>query len=386
MLDLTRVLSGPHCTMMLADMGARVIKVERPGAGDETRAWGPPFLGSESAYFLGTNRNKESLTLDIKHPEGRAIIDRLLDRSDVLVENFRPGTLARIGLDYATLAPRRPRLVYASISGFGQTGPRREEPGYDAVMQAEGGLMSVTGDADGQPYRVGVAIADLVAGMLAAQGIVLALYARERSGRGQYVDIGMLDSVASILSYHASMYLTTATRSRRVGNRHATIAPYDTFTAADGDFFLAVGNDEQFRRLCTVLEQPALCAEPGFATNPARVVNHLDLRRRLAPIFASRPRAEWTDALTRAGVPCGAVRDVPEALQDPQLLARDMVQPVEHATAGTLKVLGVPIKLSDTPGSVRSAPPVLGQHTTPILHELGFGDEDIGRLRRDGVV
>lgn len=385
-LDLTRVLSGPHCTMMLADMGARVIKVERPGAGDETRAWGPPFLGRESAYFLGTNRNKESLTLDIKHPRGRAVIDRLLDRSDVLVENFRPGTLARLGLDYPTLAPSRPRLVYASISGFGQTGPRREEPGYDAVIQAEGGLMSVTGDPDGPPYRVGVAIADLVAGLLAAQGVALALYARERSGRGQYVDIGMLDSVASILSYHASMQLTTGTRSSRVGNRHVTIAPYDIFSAGDGDFFLAVGNDEQFQRLCAVLEQPAICSDPAFATNPARVVNHVPLRRRLAPIFASRPRGHWTEVLTRAGVPCGAVRDVAEALADPQLLAREMVQAVEHATAGTLRVLGVPIKLSETPGSVRSAPPVLGQHTVSILREIGLADGDIERLRSDGVI
>ena len=237
--------------MLLADMGARVIKVERPGDGDETRAWGPPFVAGESAYFLGTNRNKESIALDFKRPEGRRIIERLLDQADVVVENFRPGTLARLGLDYASLKDTRPKLICASISGFGQTGPRRHEPGYDAVVQAEGGLMSITGDADGPPFRVGVAIADLVAGMLAAHGIVLALYARERTGRGQQVDIGMLDGVISILSYHASIHLTTGIRSGRVGNRHATIAPYDTFTAADGDFFLAVGNDDQFRRFCS---------------------------------------------------------------------------------------------------------------------------------------
>ena len=385
-LDLTRVLSGPYCTMLLADMGARVIKVERPGDGDETRAWGPPFAGGESAYFLGINRNKESVTLDFKHPDGRRIIDALLDKSDVLVENFRPGTLARLGLDYDSLRSGRPRLIYASISGFGQTGPRRHQPGYDAVIQAEGGLMSVTGDADGPPFRVGVAIADLVAGLLAVQGIVLALYARDRTGRGQYVDVSMLDGVVSLLSYHASMYLTTATRSGRLGNRHATIAPYDTFTAADGEFFLAVGNDEQFQRLCAAAGLPTLGDEPGFARNPDRVVNHAELRRRLTPAFGARPRAYWIDVLTKAGVPCGGVRDVPEVLSDPQVLARDMVEAVEHATLGPLKVLGVPVKLSETPGSVRTAPPTLGQHTAAVLSELGLGETEIARLRGQQVI
>jgi crotonobetainyl-CoA:carnitine CoA-transferase CaiB-like acyl-CoA transferase len=385
-LDLTRVLSGPYCTMLLADMGARVIKVERPGDGDETRAWGPPFVAGESAYFLGINRNKESLTLDFKQPDGRRIVDRLLERSDVLVENFRPGTLARLGLDYESLRPDHPRLIYASISGFGQTGPRRHQPGYDAVIQAEGGLMSVTGDPDGPPFRVGVAIADIVAGLLAAQGIILALYARDRTGRGQLVDVGMLDGVVSLLSYHASMYLTTATRSGRLGNRHATIAPYDTFSAADGDFFLAVGNDEQFRRLCAAAGLPGLNDEAAFATNPARVVNHAELRRRLTPVLQAHPRAHWIEVLTNAGVPCGAVREVPEVLGDPQVLARNMVEAVEHATAGTLKVLGVPIKLSDTPGSVRTAPPTLGQHTSAVLGELGLNETDIARLRGKQVI
>ena len=385
-LDLSRVLSGPYCTMHLADMGARVIKIERPGDGDETRAWGPPFVAGESAYFLGVNRNKESVTLDFKQPDGRGIIDRLLDKSDVLVENFRPGTLARVGLDYASLQPAHPRLVYASISGFGQTGPRRHQPGYDAVIQAEGGLMSVTGDPDGPPFRVGVAIADLVAGLLAVQGIVLALYARDRTGRGQHVDISMLDGVVSLLSYHASMYLTTGTRSGRLGNRHATIAPYDTFAAADGEFFLAVGNDEQFRRLCEAAGLPSLGDEPAFADNPSRVVNHAELRGRLTPALRSHPRQYWIDVLTQAGVPCGAVREVHDVLADPQVLAREMVASVEHATAGTLEVLGVPVKLSETPGSVRTAPPTLGQHTAAVLHELGVEDADIERLRRNGVI
>jgi crotonobetainyl-CoA:carnitine CoA-transferase CaiB-like acyl-CoA transferase len=372
--------------MMLADMGARVIKVERPGDGDETRAWGPPFVGGESAYFLGTNRNKESIAVDFKHPEGRGVIDRLLDRADVIVENFRPGTLARLGLDYTSLKDTLPRLIYASISGFGQTGPRQSEAGYDAAVQAEGGLMSITGDPDGPPFRVGVAIADLVAGMLAAHGIVLALYARERTGRGQQVDIGMLDGVVSILSYHASMHLTAGIRSGRVGNRHATIAPYDTFPAADGEFFLAVGNDDQFRRFCAAAGMTTLRDDPRFATNPSRVVHHVELRERLAPVLRARPRAYWLEILAEAGVPCGDVRGVPEALADPQVLAREMVQSVEHATAGMLRVVGVPIKLSETPGSVRTAPPTLGQHTTTILRELSIPDDEIEQLRAERVI
>jgi len=385
-VDLTRVLSGPYCTMLLADMGARVIKIEQPGRGDETRAWGPPFVAGESAYFLSINRNKESVTLDFKQPGGRQALDRLLDRADVLVENFRPGTLDRLGLGYAGVAATHPGLVYCSISGFGQTGPRRNQAGYDAVMQAEGGLMSVTGPADGPAYRVGVAVADLVAGLLAAQGIVLALYSRDRTGRGQQVDVGMLDGVVSLLTYHASMHLTTATISQRVGNRHATIAPYDTFSANDGELFLAVGNDDQFRRFCAATGQQALLSDERFATNPSRVVHHRELRERLAPIMRQQSRAYWNEQLTRAGVPCGSVRDVPDALSDPQLIARGMIESVEHAAAGMIKVLGVPIKLSETPGSVRSAPPTLGQHTAQVLAEIGMTIGEIEDLRRASAI
>ena len=385
-LDLTRVLSGPHCTMILGDMGARVIKIEHPVRGDDTRAWGPPFVGAESAYFLGTNRNKESVTLDFKRPEGRAILDQLIGRADVLVENFRPGTLARLGLGYESVAARRPQLVYCSISGFGQDGPRRDEPGYDAVVQAEGGLMSITGDAAGPGFRVGVAIADLVAGLLAVQGILLARLARDRTGRGQHVDIGMLDGVVSLLSYHASIYLTTGAASGRVGNRHATIAPYDTFPASDGEFFLAVGNDDQFARFCRAAGVPGLVEDDRFATNPSRVVHAGDLRAHLVPVLSGRTRREWLDTLTAAGVPCGGVRSVPEALNDPQIAARHMIEAVEHATLGTMKVLGIPVKLSETPGSVRSAPPTLGQHTDAVLAELGIEADRIASLRRAGIV
>ena len=385
-LDLTRVLSGPYCTMLLADMGARVIKIEHPGRGDDTRAWGPPFVGAESAYFLSINRNKESVTLDFKTPEGRDILERLVGRADALVENFRPGALARAGFDYEAIAARHPRLVYCSISGFGQTGPSRDRPGYDAVIQAEGGLMSVTGDPDGPGYRVGIAIADLVAGLLAAQGIALALFARDRTGRGQHVDISMLDGIVSLLSYHASTYLTTGATSRRVGNRHATIAPYDTLAAADGEFFLAVGNDDQFRRFCGVADLPELPRDERFASNPARVVNRDALVALLLPALRTRPRQWWIAALTEAGVPCGAVREVPEVMSDPQIRARQMIEAVEHATLGQLSVLGVPIKLSDTPGTVRTAPPTLGQHTAQVLGELDFSADTIEQFRQRGVI
>src|SRR5688572_18157025 len=345
-VDLTRVLSGPYCTMLLADMGARVIKIEQPDRGDDTRAWGPPFVGSETAYFLSINRTKESVTLDLKSPEGRRIVDQLITRADVLVENFRPGAMARLGLDYSRLAQQQPRLVFCSSSGFGQDGPRRDHAGYDAVIQAEGGLMSVTGDADGRPYRVGVAVTDMVAGLLAAQGIGLALFARERTGKGQHVDISMLDGVISLLSYHASICLTTGNDSSRVGNRHATIAPYDTFAAADGELFLAVGNDDQFRRFCRAARLEDLPAEDRFSTNPQRVANEETLRRIIEPVIRTQDREYWLRAFTQAGVPCGAVRTVREALSDPQVHARHMIEAVEHAVLGTIKVLGTPIKLS----------------------------------------
>jgi formyl-CoA transferase len=386
-IDLTRVLSGPYCTMILGDMGARVIKVEQPGRGDDTRAWGPPFLGKESAYFLSINRNKESLTLDLKQPAGRTLLTRLLDRADVLVENFRPGAMKRLGLDYETIAAKWPRVVYCSISGFGQSGPRREQPGYDAVMQGEGGLMSITGDADGPPYRLGVAISDIVTGMFAAQGISMALLARARTGRGQHVDIGMLDSTSALLTYQAAIYFATGAPPPRLGNRHPTIVPYETFAARDGDFVLAIGNDELWRKFCRVSGLDTIGSDPRFASNRDRVQNYLTLKPILVEKLKTRTRAEWLSALTAEGVPCGSVRDVGEVLEDPHLHARAMVQSVEHAALGEVRVLGVPMKLSETPGAVRTGPPTLGQHTEQILRaDLGLTDEEIWTLRKDGVV
>ena len=386
-LDLTRVLSGPYCTMMLADMGARVIKVEQPGRGDETRAWGPPFPGGESAYYLSVNRNKQSITLDFKHAAGRRLMEQLVARADVLVENFKPGTLERQGLAYDQLAERYPRLVYCSVSGFGQTGPRRALPGYDAVIQAEGGLMSITGPGDGPGFRLGVAIADIVAGMFAAHGIVLALYARERTGLGQLVDVAMLDSVAALLTYQAGIYFATGQAPHRMGNRHPTIVPYETFDTADGAIVIAVGNDEQWRRFCTVLELPDLAEDPRFATNRSRVTAHDELHPLLDRRVRTRTRDEWIERLSAAGIPCGAVKDLGQVLNDPQLVARDMIEQLSHSKVGALKLLGVPIKLSGTPGRVASPPPRLGEHTDAILREdLGLSQADIENLRSNAVI
>lgn len=381
-LDFTRVLSGPYCTMLLGDMGARVIKIEHPERGDDTRGWGPPFQGSESAYFLSVNRNKESVTLDLKNPAAGAILSRLLDRADVLVENFRPGTMDRLGLGYEAVAERYPRLVYCSISGFGQNGPRSRQAGYDAVIQAEGGLMSITGDADGPPYRLGVAISDIVSGMFAAQGIAMALLARERSGRGQLVDIGMLDATTALLTYQAAICFATGAPPTRMGNRHPTIVPYETFPVADGEIVVAVGNDEQWWRFCEVIGASQLSSDARFATNRLRVENYRELRPRLTDLLSRRTRDQWLREFTKAGVPSGAVRDVGEVLKDPQLVVREMIASVEHATLGLVRVLGIPIKLSQNPGAVRTAPPTLGQHTDSILRrDVGLTDADIQQLR-----
>lgn len=385
-LDFTRVLSGPYCTMALGDLGARVIKLEHPGRGDDTRRWGPPFLGDESAYFLSVNRNKESVAIDFKSPGGRDVVERLLATADVVVENFRPGTLDALGLDAASVRARYPKIVYCSISGYGQTGPRREEPGYDAVMQAEGGLMSITGAADGPPYRLGVAIVDIVSGMFAAQGVLAALVARGRTSEGQVVDIGMFDATTALLTYQAGNYFTTGESPGRLGNRHPTIAPYETFATMDGDLALAVGNDALWQTFCKVAELPDLAADSRFATNALRLANYDALKPRLATVFATKPRAVWASLLLEAGVPCGAVRSLDEVFQDPQTAAREMMLSVPHATLGSVRVTGVPVKLSGTPGGVRTGPPTLGQHTAAVLTELGYDAAAIDALHASGAV
>jgi formyl-CoA transferase/CoA:oxalate CoA-transferase len=397
-LDMTRVLSGPYCTMLLADMGARVVKVEQPGKGDDTRAWGPPFLHpiaqsprdgdpaypGESAYFLSINRNKESVTLDFKKPEGRAILDRLIAKSDVLVENFRPGTLDKLALDFNALSAHHPRLVYCSVSGFGHTGPRRHQPGYDAVMQGEGGLMSVTGPAEGPSVRLGVAIADIVSGMFAAYGTAMALFARERTGRGQAVDVAMLDSVIALLTYQAGNFFASGRVPVRLGNRHPSIVPYETFEAADGEFVLAVGTDGQWRKFCGVA---GLADDERFATNRQRVTAYDALRPLVADRLRTQPRQFWIDRLGAAGVPCGSVRNFQELFADPQVVAREMVASLNHPTIGAMQVLGVPVKLSDTPGGIETPPPRLGEHTEAVLRkDLGLDIGTIERLRAERVI
>jgi crotonobetainyl-CoA:carnitine CoA-transferase CaiB-like acyl-CoA transferase len=386
-LDLTRVLSGPYCTMLAADMGARVIKIEHPKRGDDTRAWGPPFLHGESAYYLSINRNKESVALDYTTPEGRAALDALIAQADVLVENFRPGTLDDRGLGYEALAAKHPRLIYVSISGFGHTGPRREEAGYDAMMQAEGGLMSITGTPDGTPVRLGVAVADITAGMFAFQGLLLALIARGTTGRGQHVDIALLDAVTSLLTYQAGRYFATGESPERLGNRHATIVPYNTFDTAEGVLVLAVGNDDQFQRFCRVAGLTDIAADARFRTNAGRVQHHDSLQPPIAAALATRTADDWVQRLKDAGVPCGAVRSIGDALTDPQTLARQMVDTVQHPTIGALPVLGVPVKLSTTPGSVRSAPPRLGEHTRDVLtRDLGYDADRIDTMAKTGAI
>lgn len=373
--------------MMLADMGARVIKVEHPVRGDDTRHWGPPFQNGESAYFLSVNRGKESVALDFSVSEGRALLERLLGQADVLIENFRPGTLGRYGLDYPSLSARFPALIYCSISGFGQDGPRSREPGYDAIAQAEGGLMSVTGLPDGPPIRPGVPIADIATGMFAAYGIASALFDRQRTGLGRRVDTALLDSIAALLTYQASTFFATGQSPRRLGNRHALIAPYDVFSASDAEFLLAVGNDDQWRRCCGAIGLPELADDPRFRTNRERVERSGDLTPILAARFLSDSTQAWLERLGEAGVPAGRVRSVGEAVADPQLTERGMIATIDHPMAGALRLVSSPVKVSGNPNSTPAAPPTLGQHTSTVLRQLaGLDDAALAELEAQGVI
>jgi len=394
-VDLTRILAGPFCTMVLADLGADVIKVERPGEGDDTRSWGPPFLKNangdetvESSYFQSINRNKRSITVDISSTEGARLVRRLIANSDVLVENFKLGSLAKYGLAYDDLKAEFPSLVYCSITGFGQTGPYAGQAGYDFLAQALGGMMSLTGEPDGQPMKVGIGNADLMTGMFAAVSILAALRQKDASGEGQHIDISLLDSQVAWLTYEAQNYLVSGKEPKRVGNAHPNIYPYDTFKTADGYIVLTVGNDRQFVKFCYVAGVPELAADERYATNPQRVQNKAELDPYLRDILRKRGSQDWLDRLQPEHVPCSAVNSMAEVFCNEQVLARGMRVEMEHpATGSTLPMVGSPIKMSGSPTDYRYSAPILGEHTDQILTELlDLSLRDIADLRTRTVI
>ncbi|RME12086.1 MAG: CoA transferase [Ardenticatenia bacterium] len=387
-LDLTQALAGPYCAQLLGDLGADVIKIEHPRGGDQARGWGPPFLAGESAYFMGTNRNKRSLTLDLKQPAGREILWRLVDEADVLIHNVpRASSRRALGIDAETLMVRNPRLIWVSITGFGLTGPEAEKPGYDVLAQAMSGTMALTGEPDQGPVRFPTPMADITTGVYAALGILAALFERERSGRGQVIDMALLDSQLTWLANVASAFLMAGVQPRKLGNAHPNLVPYQPFEAADGWFIVAVGSERLWQRFLDAIEAPDdLRQDPRFATNADRVRHRDVLVPRLAAIFKQRPVAAWLQALEAAGVPCGPILRPEEALAHPHVLARNMVWEMEHVAAGRVRTLGNPVHLQRTPPSVHRASPLLGEHTEEILRELGYNQEAIETLRREGVI
>jgi crotonobetainyl-CoA:carnitine CoA-transferase CaiB-like acyl-CoA transferase len=397
-LDLSRVLAGPWCGQNLADLGAEVIKIERPKTGDDSRAFGPPWLKDaggkdtrESAYFASANRGKKSVTVNLSHPQGQGIVRELARASDVLIENYKVGDLARYGLGYEDLRSINPRLVYCSVTGFGQTGPYRVRPGYDFMVQGMGGVMSITGERDdlpgGGPQRVGIPIADIMTGMYATIAICAAIAHRERSGAGQHLDLALLDTQVGILANQGMNYLATGRAPGRIGNAHPNIVPYQPFRTKDGDVILACGNDNLFSKFCEVADCRHLTTDPRFATNSSRVENREAITSLLAEIFAQRTTKEWCDALEAAGVPNGPINDLKQVFEEPQVMARRMKIELDHPVAGKIPLIASPMKFSGTPLEFRNPPPTLGQHTGEVLSTLLKLDDDaIGRLRADGVV
>ncbi|PYM76812.1 MAG: formyl-CoA transferase [Candidatus Rokuibacteriota bacterium] len=385
-LDLTRVLAGPFCAMMLGDMGAEVIKVEEPGKGDDTRSW-PPFVEGESTYFMSVNRNKQSVTLNLKAPEGRKIFQALARKSDVLLENFRPGTMDKLGFGYKALARLNPRLVYCSVSGFGESGPEAHRAGYDLVIQAESGVMDLTGFSDGPPVKVGNSVGDLVAGMSAAHGVVLALLARTRTRRGQKVEISMLDVMAALLTYQAGIYFGTGQRPTRRGNAHPSIVPYEVFRAADAFVVLGVANNSLWIKCCGALGRPELAQDPRFGTEAKRVQSRATLVPLLNEILGTRAAADWVKQFEAVGIPAGLIKSGAEVCESEHLKARGMIVTLPHPRARKVTVMGVPVRLHATPGKAATAPPLIGQHTDTVLRRLvGLGKPAIARLRAQGVV
>jgi glutaryl-CoA transferase len=386
-VDLTRILAGPLCAMMLGDMGAEVIKIEPPGTGDDTRGWGPPFVAGEAAYFLGINRNKRSLTLNMAVPAGQKILAGLVEKADVLIDNFRLGTLAKWGFTDAWFDEHTPRLVRCSITGYGSSGPKAALPGYDFILQAESGLMSICGEPDGGPTKYGVAIVDVCTGMLACSSILAALNARERTGKGQKVELSLYETSLAMLINVASNYLTAGRNGGRFGNGHPSIVPYTTYQAADGMMAIGIGNERQFARCAEVLGHPEWATDERFASNRARVENRAAIDGLINEALAHDDADAWLAKLMAVGIPCGKINSVAEALDDPHTAARDMIETVEHATIGSLRMLGIPFKFSDTACSVRRPPPTLGQHSDEILSgELELDAKAIAELRQAKVI
>lgn len=386
-LDLSRVVSGPFCTMLLGDMGAEVIKIEEPVAGDESRTFGPPFVAGESAYYLSVNRNKKSCTLDLKSADGKRVLTALARESDVLVDNFRPGALARLGFDDAWAEKTNPRLIRCSISGFGTRGPDAQRPGYDLIVQGESGIMDITGSPGGPPMKVGTSVGDLVTGLYAAQGVLAALIERDKTGRGPRVEVAMLDALASLLTFNAGMYFATGKSPTRRGNAHPSIYPYETFEAADGWLNVGVANDKFWTLFCNAVGAPELLADPRFATAPLRVQHRADLQPVLTAIFRRQSRAHWIEVLGQAGVPCGTIRTVAEVCESEQLLSRGMVVELEHPTAGKVRSIFSPLRFEDRDPGDNIPPPLLGEHTDEVLRALaGMAPEEIETLRAAGVI
>ncbi|HWR42196.1 CoA transferase [Sporomusa sp.] len=376
-LDLSRVLAGPYCTMMLADFGADIIKIEPPNVGDDSRAFGP-FIGKESAYFMSLNRNKRSITLNFKRKEECDLFKELVKHADVVVENYRPGTMEKFGLGYEELKKINPKLIYAACSGFGHTGPYRDKPAYDIIVQAMGGIMSITGAENGEPTRIGASVGDVIAGMFTAYGVMLAMYHRERTGEGQKVDVGMLDCQLAILENAIARYVTSGVVPGPLGNRHPSITPFSSYTAEDGYIIVGAGNDRLWERLCNILGRPDLIKDPRFDTNSNRTANAKELGDILNGIFKAKTINEWLGILEEAGLPCAPINTIDKIVNDPHIKARDMIVEVEHPIAGKLKMPGVPVKMSATPGAVETHAPLLGQHTGEILQEiLGWDQEKV---------
>lgn len=385
-LDLTRVLAGPYATMILADMGADVLKVEMPNTGDDSRAFGP-FVGEESAYFMSINRNKRSMTLNLKSDEGKKIFTSLIKDADVVVENYRPGTMEKFGLGYEEIRKINDKVIYAACSGFGHTGPYARKPAYDAIVQAMGGIMSITGQEGGEPTRVGASIGDVIAGIFTATGILTALYNREKTGKGQKVDVAMLDCQVAVLENAIARYFISGENPEPIGNRHPSITPFESFATKDGQIMIAIGNDRLWAQFCKLTNREDLIEDERFVTNGLRTKNHKEIKEIVSEILAKESTDYWINLFNKEDIPATEINKIDKVVSNPQVLARDMIVEIDHPVAGAFKMAGIPMKLSDTPGSIRTAAPILGEHTEEILKDkLGYTEEEVSELRKKGVI